>query len=198
MAAEPLAGKVVAVIGHGDALHRAIAVAAAEAGAALALATTARTQAEEFAVNSIANEVWAIGREQFACLIDGAEPTAVTSFAEQTWDQLGGCDLLVCAQPTISTAPLDELSADEWEATIRTNLTAPFLAAQAFGRLMERARFGRILFVHHEASGLDAAALAARAGLEAVAAAINESWGSTGVSAEVVDTERVVAAASSF
>jgi NAD(P)-dependent dehydrogenase (short-subunit alcohol dehydrogenase family) len=192
MAGDALAGKVVAVIGRGDALHRSFAVAAAEAGASIALATTSRTQDEEFAVNSIANEVWAIGPEQFVCLMDAREVTEVTSFAEQTWDQLGRCDILVCAQPTLSTAPLDELSADEWVATIATNLTAPFLAAQAFGRLMERARAGRILFVQRDGPA-DAASRAASAGLKAVAAAINESWSDTGVTAAVVSESFVLA-----
>ncbi len=193
MAGAPLAGKVVAVIGHGDSLHRAIAIAAAEGGANIALATTARTQDEEFAVNSIANEIWAIGREHFVCLMDAAEATAVTSFAEQTWDQFGRCDLLVCAQATLSTAPLDELSADEWEATIRTNLTSPFLAAQAFGRLMERARAGRVVFLRHSGPDIDAASLAALAGLDTVAAAINTAWGPAGVGADVLDREAVLA-----
>ena len=55
MSGKPLAGRVVAVIGPGDGLHRALAIACAEAGADLALATGDRSQEQEFAVNSIAS-----------------------------------------------------------------------------------------------------------------------------------------------
>jgi hypothetical protein len=60
-----LEGRVVALICRGSEEDRAIAVALAEAGANLALGTVTRAQEEEFSTASIANEVWAIGREQF-------------------------------------------------------------------------------------------------------------------------------------
>jgi NAD(P)-dependent dehydrogenase (short-subunit alcohol dehydrogenase family) len=55
-------GKVVAIVASGSDVDRAIAVALAEAGADIAFATFAKVQAQEFALASIANEVWAIGR----------------------------------------------------------------------------------------------------------------------------------------
>ncbi|MEO9255713.1 MAG: hypothetical protein ABI305_09245, partial [Tepidiformaceae bacterium] len=58
-----LTGKVVAVVGTGSTLHRAVAIALAEAGADVAVATRASIREQEFAVASIANEIWAIGRE---------------------------------------------------------------------------------------------------------------------------------------
>lgn len=183
---EHLAGTVVALIGEGSALDRAIAMACAEAGANLALATVEATQAQEFAMNSIANEAWAVGRDQFVTVMDGADGSAVQSFAEQTWDRYGRCDMLVAAHHAPSLAPLDELSQDEWEATLRVNLTGPFLAAHAFGRLMERSGRGLVILVSQDVEGSDAGYRAARAGLPEVVTAINQTWHTRGVSARVL------------
>jgi NAD(P)-dependent dehydrogenase (short-subunit alcohol dehydrogenase family) len=60
--AEPLAGKVVAIVGTGSDLDRAIAVACAEAGADVALGTERATREQDYRMNSVANEIWAIGR----------------------------------------------------------------------------------------------------------------------------------------
>jgi len=184
--AETLAGKVVALIGTGADLDRAITVACAEAGANLALGTVDRSQRQEFATNSIANEVWALGREHFVRVMDATEATEVTSFADETWDRLGTCDVLIANHELVSTADLDDLSPDEWERSLRVNLTGPFLAAQAFGRLMERAGSGLVVFVATERKHADAAWTASRAGLDGLAAQIERAWGDAGVGARVV------------
>ena len=178
-----------AIVGEGNAGDRAVAVACAEAGARVALGTVAKTREQEYALHSIANEVWNIGPEQLVCVLDAGDAADVAAFAAQVWDRFGGCDLLVCNQDVASNAPLDELSADEWEAALRSNLTASFLAAQAFGRLMERDGGGRILLLRGEERAGDAAYRAAKAGLVELAAAITEAWGVRGVSVAVVPRE---------
>lgn len=90
---EALSGKVIAVIGGGDAHHRAVAVAAAEAGAAIALATFNAIPDQEFPVNSIANEVWAIGRDHFTEVIEASAPEQMGAFAQKTWGRFGGCEI---------------------------------------------------------------------------------------------------------
>jgi NAD(P)-dependent dehydrogenase (short-subunit alcohol dehydrogenase family) len=185
----PLSGKVVAVIGPGGDLHRALAIACAEAGADLALATSDRSQQQEFAVNSIANEAWAVGVDHFVTRLDALDPAEVMAFADQAWDRYRRCDALVCAHDVPSNAPLDELSADEWAATLAANLTAPFLALHAFGRSMERDGRGTVVAVvpHHAAA--DAAYRAARAGLAAAVADIEETWAARGVRAVVLEVD---------
>lgn len=187
----PLAGQVVSVIGPGSPLQRAIAVTCAESGADIALGTI--DPRHEFEVASIANEVWAIGRKQFVEVMDATEPTAAASFADETGDTLVRCDALVWVPPTPAAAPLDELSHEEWEATLGSALTAPFLAAQAFGRVMERAGRGAIVFVAPDPVD-NAAAETVRAALEGLTSAINEAWGPRGVRAIVVSPAPIAAA----
>lgn len=180
-----LVGKVVALIGAGSEADRAVAVACAEAGADIALATQVKTQPAEFAMASIANEIWVIGREQFLCVMDACEAPDVMSFAEEAWDRLGRCDVLIAAHDLETDAPIDELSPDEWRLAIERNLTAPYLAVHAFGRLMERAHGGTIILVAG-AHGGDAAYAAAKAGLVAMAERLNEGWSGSGVRVRVV------------
>ena len=189
MSAKPLAGRVVAVIGPGGALHRALAIACAEAGADLALATTDRSQAQGFAVNSIANEAWAVGVGQFVTRLDALDPALVMAFADETWDRYRRCDALVCAHDVPSHAPLDELSADEWVATLAANLTAPFLALHAFGRSMEREGRGTVVAAIPRHANVDAAYRAARAGLAAVVREITDEWAARGVRAVLLETD---------
>lgn len=90
-----LAGKVVALVGRGSDADRLAAIGCAEAGADLALATLSTDQAAEFGMNSIANEAWVLGSEQFVRVMDATDPKVVASFVEETWARYGGCDALI-------------------------------------------------------------------------------------------------------
>jgi NAD(P)-dependent dehydrogenase (short-subunit alcohol dehydrogenase family) len=196
-----LSGQVVAVICTGSEVDRAIAVGCAEAGALVAIATVAPSQQQEFATASIANEIWALGRDQFNRVLDSTDPAAVAAFADEVWDRFRRCDVLVAAHDRPSTVPFDELGLQEFVETVRVNLGGPFLAAQAFGRLMERNGGGRIVFVDPGATG-DVSYRAARSGLGGLAERLNEEWLSAGVRAAVVvarlqaDVSKVLAACS--
>ncbi|MDZ7728959.1 MAG: SDR family NAD(P)-dependent oxidoreductase [Dehalococcoidia bacterium] len=180
-------GKVVALVGRGTDLDRAIAVQCAEAGASVALATVADVQEQEFAVNSIANEVWSIGGAHFVRLMYAWEADQATSFADECWDRLQRCDALVINSSAWSRAPLEELSADEWDNTVRATLTTPFIVAQAFGRLMVREGAGRIVVVSPERPNGDLSEAAALAGLRATIAGMQREWGPEGVGFHLLD-----------
>ena len=156
MAAEALAGKAVAAIGGGDAHHRAVAVAFAEAGASLALATFNPLPAQEYAVHSIANEVWAIGREHLVEVMDASDPAAMGAFAAKAWERFGGCDALCVVSSLPRPAP--DAPVEEKRAFAGRH-RAPLLAAQAFGQLMRERGSGAIVFVAPERDPADAKAL---------------------------------------
>ena len=187
MTAGTTSARAVAIIGRGTPFDRALAVACAEAGCSVALATVEHSQQQEFAVASIANEVWSIGREQFTCVMDAGDVAAVTSFADEVCDKLGGCQVLVVNAYRPSTAPLDELSADEWDEILRSNLTIPFLAMQAFARLMERQGGGLLVALSPASTQDDAAALGTRAALETLAAEMERHWAGHDVHSYVID-----------
>ncbi len=151
-----LDGKTIAAIGGGDAHHRAVAITAAEAGASVALATFNAIQAQEFTVNSIANEVWAIGRDHLADVIEASDPDQLGAFTTNVWSRFGSCDaiIVVSTLPTPSPdAPVEEKRA--FAGRHRT----PLLAAQAFGQLMRERGSGAIIFIAPERDPADEKAL---------------------------------------
>jgi NAD(P)-dependent dehydrogenase (short-subunit alcohol dehydrogenase family) len=102
-----LDGKAVALVATGSAVDRAIAMALAEAGADVAIATQLSTQEQEFATASIANEVWSIGREQFSHVMDAEEAGAVAGLIAETRRKLGRCDALVVIEAGMHVETLE-------------------------------------------------------------------------------------------
>lgn len=180
-------GPVLAMVCRGTPLDRAVAVWWAEQRGPVALATVDPTPEQEFAAASIANEAWALGREQLVERIDASHAASITAFASEVFDRLGGCAALVVNAGQRSEAPLVELSSDEWDAVVRTNLTVPFLAMQAFGRLMLRERRGLLLAAVPPLDAGDVAMAATRAALLEVVRRMEEAWSTEGVKALAVE-----------
>ena len=195
-----LDGKVVAMICRGSNADRAIAVALAEAGANIALATISRQQDEEFSTASIANEIWAIGRDQFNTVMDAADPVAAQSFAEEVCDRLGHCDAVVIAPGPTPFVEFDELSRDEWEPMVSGGLTAPMISAQAFGRVLERGGGGTVVVVDDGSSDENVAGSILSESLRSLGAHLGIAWRDRRLRSLVVSREgapdRIVAALS--
>ena len=153
---DTLAGQVIAAIGGGDAHHRAVALAAAEAGASVALATFNTLSQQEFSVNSIANEIWAIGRDHFADVIEASDPEQMGAFAQKAWRELGRCDAIVVVSSLPTPSP--DSPVEEKRAFAGRHRT-PLLAAQAFGQLMREQGGGAVVFLAPERDPADAKAL---------------------------------------
>ncbi len=178
----------LALVGRGTAIERALATWWGEEHGPVALATVERNREQEYALASITNELWAMGTEHFFEVIDAAHATEITAFASEVFDRFQRCDLLVVNSWQHSDAPLVELSADEWESVLRTNLTVPFLALQAFGRLMLREGRGLLLVVTPPADTGDAAMAAAAAGIGALVGRFEAAWGGEGVRTRAIPT----------
>lgn len=98
-----LAGKVILVIGGGDESQRSVAIALAQAGAAIAVAGPAPDLAAEAALHSIANELWAMaGRAAVVKLADGSEAALQTALDEAR-RELGAVDIVLRCQPAQGT-----------------------------------------------------------------------------------------------
>lgn len=88
-------GKVALVIGASLPGGRTLAVALAEAGADVAVATRSNDRQEEVLVNSCANEIWAIGRKGLAATIDAADMAAVEELKRKAAAELGALDFVI-------------------------------------------------------------------------------------------------------
>jgi len=97
MSAE-LAGRNALVLGVERPAGRRAAVALAEAGANVAVATLSEETAAEFAANSTANEFWALGRKSIVLTTDGHETTVLEAVADAAVE-LGPISILIWHAP---------------------------------------------------------------------------------------------------
>jgi len=90
-----MAGKRVLVVGGETAVGRAVAVGLAEAGADVAIASLTQETKAEFSINSALNEVWALGRQGVALVIDASDEDEARQAVHQSDRELGRLDTAV-------------------------------------------------------------------------------------------------------
>ena len=129
-----LEGRTALVTGGGSGIGEAACLALAEAGAAVAVLDL-RADAAEAVVRRIAEA----GGRALALAADVADEAAVEAAVARTVAELGGLHV-VFANAGINgmQAPVEELTLDEWQATLGANLTGTFLTVKhAIPRLRE-------------------------------------------------------------
>ncbi len=185
-----LRGRTALVIGAGGAIGRAVAVALAEAGADVAVATSTRAQREEVAANSCANEIWALNRRGFAQAIDAASEPDVAALLERAVSELGRLDILVNAHDLPFAKPLPDTTSAEWRRVIEVNLTGVFLACRAAATPMLAQGSGRIInivsLLGERGMSNGAAYCAAQAGVLNLTRALALEWARSGVKVNAI------------
>jgi len=178
-----LAGKVAVVTGASSGIGRAIARALAEAGARVLL--VARRAAELEAARR------EIGEARAAVIpADLADREQLEACAHQAAGPFGAPDILVNAAGVNIRRPMLELSAADWDATLRLNLEAPFFLAQRLAAAMIERRWGRIINIASlqavRAFGDSGAYGASKGGLAQLTRAQAEAWSRHGVNANAI------------
>jgi NAD(P)-dependent dehydrogenase (short-subunit alcohol dehydrogenase family) len=136
-----LDGRRALVTGGARGLGRVMAEALAEAGADVSVAS--RTlEACQGAAQEIAR---ATGRRAAAFTVDLSRSEEITRLADEVERSFGPVDVLVNNAGVNVRGPSDELSEDDWNVVITTNLTAPFLLARALGPRMCARGWGRVI-----------------------------------------------------
>jgi 3-oxoacyl-[acyl-carrier protein] reductase/pteridine reductase len=135
-----LSGKTVLVTGAAKRLGRAIALAAAEAGANVAI--TYRTSARE--AESLVAELAKHGGEALALRCDVTDETSVSEMVKEAARELGGIDVLVNNAAIYETVAFDEITVLEWDTIFATNTRGPFLVSRAALPYLKK-RKGRII-----------------------------------------------------
>jgi len=121
-----LEGKVALITGAGSGLGKATALLLAKEGAKVAVLS--HTQDE---IAKVAQEIEKAGGEAIPVVADIASPEQMQSAVKQTVDKWGRLDI-VFANAGINGvwAPLEELTPEDWNKTINTNLTGTFLTVK--------------------------------------------------------------------
>jgi NAD(P)-dependent dehydrogenase (short-subunit alcohol dehydrogenase family) len=137
---ELLQDRVVLVTGGGSGLGAAICRELA-AESAIVVAADLRVEGAEEVVRGITDR----GGRAIALTADVGEAAHGQALVERTLDRFGSLDVLINNAGTDVTLPLDELSIEQWDRVLRTNLRGPFLLAKAVLPTMKRRGFGHIV-----------------------------------------------------
>lgn len=178
------------VIGASNSIGRACAVALAEAGANVAVATTTRAKREEVAANSCANEIWALNRKGFAQGVDAADEGDVEELVNRAVAEFARLDILVNAQDLPFAKPLAGVTFAEWRRVLDVNLGGVYLASRAAGKVMVEQGAGRIINVAsvlaERGMSNGGAYCAAQAGVLNLTRALALEWARTGVTVNAI------------
>ncbi len=135
-----LQGKVALVTGAARRIGRATALALAGEGADVAITYL---QSEEAAAQTVC-ELQALGVRAAAIQTELREPESIRESVARVAAEFGRIDILVNNAGRFETAPMEEISVEQWDAMFQTNTRAPFLMAQAALPHLKASR-GRII-----------------------------------------------------
>jgi NAD(P)-dependent dehydrogenase (short-subunit alcohol dehydrogenase family) len=135
--------KVAIVTGAGSGVGKAAALALLREGYAVALAGRRADALEQ-----VAAEAQTLSAQALAVPTDVTDPSSVRALFARTQEAFGRLDLLFNnAGIGAPAVPLEEISFEQWQAVVQTNLTGAFLCTQEAFRLMksQTPRGGRII-----------------------------------------------------
>src|SRR5579872_7401848 len=129
-----LQGKVAIVTGASQGIRR---------GTAIALAAAAARSEEKLA--EVVKEIESAGGEALAVKMDVAEPEQIKTGFQQALAKFGRLDILVNNAAITRDGLALRMKLEDWEAVLRTNLTAAHLCTQQALSTMMKQRWGRII-----------------------------------------------------
>lgn len=175
-----LKSKVAVVIGGTSGIGRVLALGLAEAGA-----DVVSTGRREDLVRSVTHEIRERGRRSIEVTTDVGSRTSIEALHAAVGREFGRVDILVnCAGITKKTPTL-EVSDEEWDRIMETNLSGTLRACQVFGHDMIDRKYGRIINIASVSSGRGffevAAYAASKAGVVSLTKTLAVEWAKHGV-----------------
>jgi 2-deoxy-D-gluconate 3-dehydrogenase len=135
-----LNGKIALITGGGRGLGRAIALAYADAGADVVVASRQREHLDQ-----VVNAIRAKSRRAIAVQVEVSDPASVAQMVEQTRNEFGRVDILVNSAGMGWDEKLTAMSDESWNQVIATNLSGTFYACRDVARVMIEQKSGNII-----------------------------------------------------
>lgn len=138
---QPLKGKVAIVTGSSRGIGAAIAVKLAEDGAKVVVNYHSSKDKAEEVVGKIKEK----GGEALAIKADVSSSSEVNAMVRETVERFDTVHILVNNAAYYKPTPISQLSDEEWNLVIHTNLSGAFFCARAVWDIMKNQRYGRII-----------------------------------------------------
>jgi len=175
-----LTGKTAFVSGASRGLGKQFSVALAKAGADVVV--TSRKVADLAETVAL---VEAEGRKGYAVELDVREQASIEAAVEEAYQAAGRIDILVNNAGCNVRKPALEITWEDWNVVLETNLRGVFFVAQAIGRRMVEQGYGRIINIGSVTCVSGYAGLgpycASRGGTKQLTMSLADDWGPHGV-----------------
>ena len=175
-----LTGRVALVTGASRGLGKTFALALARAGADVAI--TSRTLAS---LDETRRAIEALGRRSFPVVLDVRSHESIAAAVNTVHAHSGRIDILVNNAGCNIRKPALDVTWEDWNTILDTNLRGPFFVAQAVARHMVTARYGRIVNLGSVTSVAGYAGLApygaSRGGIRQLTMSLADDWGPHGI-----------------
>jgi len=175
-----LTGQVAIVTGTSRGLGQYFARALAKAGADLVLTSRKRETLAEFEM-----EIKALGRRAVTLELDVRDHASIERMAADAEAAFGQIHILVNNAGCNVRKPALDVTWDDWNLVLETNLRGTFFVAQAVARRMIAKGYGRIVNIGSVTSVFGYAGLApygaSRGGVRQLTMSLADDWGKFGV-----------------
>jgi 3-oxoacyl-[acyl-carrier protein] reductase len=186
MATHELTGKVAIVTGAGRNIGRAIALALADAGAAV-LVNARSNQAE---AESVASEIAAAGGQALVHIGNVADAKAVRTMADMAVSRLGRIDILVNNAALRRERPFAEMDHAEWREILDVTLDGAFHCTKACLPALRESGAGTIVNIGglsaHTGAANRAHVVTAKAGIVGLTRALAHDLAADGITVNCV------------
>lgn len=175
-----LSGKVALVTGTSRGLGQIFARALAKAGADIAM-----TSRDSSSLAPFQREIESMGRRTFATELDVREHHSIQKAVDEIESAFGKIDILVTNAGCNIRKPALEVTWDDWNVILDTNLRGTFFTSQAVARGMIARAYGRIIHIGSVTCVAGYAGLApygaSRGGIKQLTMSLADDWGKHGV-----------------
>jgi NAD(P)-dependent dehydrogenase (short-subunit alcohol dehydrogenase family) len=180
-----LSGRLAVVVGGTSGIGRAIALGLADAGADVVV--TGRRAAN---IETVAAEIESRGRRSLRIPADVADSAALERVRDACVQSFGRLDIMVYAAGTTKRVPTLEMTEEDWQRVMDTNVTGMFRACRVFGGEMVKRGSGRIIAIGSLSSFVGlyevAAYVASKSAVAGLTRALAVEWAPHGVNVNAI------------
>jgi NAD(P)-dependent dehydrogenase (short-subunit alcohol dehydrogenase family) len=180
-----LSDRVAVVIGGTSGLGRTIALGLAEAGAAVV--SSGRRQE---LVDEVSTAIRALGRGTLNQAVNVSDRKSVDALRDAVMQRFGRVDVLVNAAGKIKRTPTRDISEQEWQDILDTNLTGMVRCCQSFYEPLLAGKRGRIINIASLNSFVAlnevAAYAASKSGVLSLTRSLAVEWSKLGINVNAI------------